>query len=133
MLGEQIIEFKGRVTGQRVLEVEGPVIETSLTQTGIVNGTQVNEMATFVGRPSSSGVLRGVGKAVIMAGGSEIVTFEGHGVGKVTPSGSIKWRGSHFYRTSSTGKLAALDNVIGVFEAEIDINGNISEKIWEWK
>jgi hypothetical protein len=81
MLGEQIIEFKGKVTGQRVLEVESPATETSLTQTGIVNGTQVSDMATFVGRPTSSGVFRGVGKGVIMARRSEIATFEGYGVG----------------------------------------------------
>jgi hypothetical protein len=48
MLGEQIIQFKGKITGQRVLEVEGPTMETSLSQTGKVNGIQVNEMATFV-------------------------------------------------------------------------------------
>jgi hypothetical protein len=133
MLGEQIIQFKGKITGQRVLEVEGPTMETSLSQTGKVNGIQVNEMATFVGRPTSAGVLRGVGRGVIMAGGSEVVTFEGYGVGRITPSGSVKWRGSHFYRTSSTGSLAVLDNVVGVFEAEIDTNDVITEKIWEWK
>lgn len=133
MLGEQIIEFKGKITGQRVLEVEGPTTETSLTQTGKVNGIQVNEMATFVGGPTSGGVLRGVGRGVMMAGGSEVVTFEGYGVGRVTPSGSVKWRGSHFYRTSSTGSLVVLDNVVGVFEAEIDTNDVIIEKIWEWK
>ena len=80
-------------------------------------------MATFVGRPTSSGVLQGVGKGVIMAGGSEVVTFEGYGVGRVTLSGTVKWRGSHFYRTSSTGILVVLDSVIEVFEAEIDTNG----------
>jgi hypothetical protein len=133
MLGEQIIEFKGEITGQRVLEVEGPTMETSLTQTGKVKGIHVNEIATFVGRPTSGGVLRGVGRGVIMARGSEIVTFEGYGVGRVIPSGSVKWRGSHFYRTSSTGSLAVLDNVVGVFEAEIDTNDDITEKIWEWK
>lgn len=45
----------------------------------------------------------------------------------------IKWRGSHFYRTSSNGKLAFLNNVVGVFESEIDVEGNGTEKIWEWK
>ena len=28
MLGEQIAELKGKTTGQRVLDVEGPTIET---------------------------------------------------------------------------------------------------------
>ena len=68
-----------------------------------------------------------------MAGGSETATLEGYGVGRVTPSGTVKWRGSHFYITSSTGRLTVLDNVVGVFEAEIDTNGDTTEKIWEWK
>ncbi|MFL6321548.1 MAG: hypothetical protein ACJ72Q_13860 [Nitrososphaeraceae archaeon] len=44
LLAEQIIEFKGKVLGQRVLDIECPTIETTLTQTGNVNGTQVNQV-----------------------------------------------------------------------------------------
>ena len=29
MLGDQIAELKGKLTGQRVLDVEGPTMETS--------------------------------------------------------------------------------------------------------
>ena len=83
-------------------------------------------------RPTSAGVLHGVGQAV-MTGESEMVAFTGEGIGRFTPSGGIKWRGSIFYSTSSTGKLASLNNIIGVFESEIDSEGNYSEKIWEWK
>jgi hypothetical protein len=48
-------------------------------------------------------------------------------------SGSIKWRGSHFYSTASNGKLVFPDNVVGLFEVEMDVDGNVSGKIWEWK
>jgi hypothetical protein len=37
------------------------------------------------------------------------------------------------YRTSTNGKLAFLNNVVGLFEAEVDAEENITEKIWEWK
>lgn len=30
-------------------------------------------------------------------------------------------------------KLAFINNVVGVFEAEIDTEGNVTEKSWEWK
>jgi hypothetical protein len=62
-----------------------------------------------------------------------MAAYTGEGIGRFTPSGGIKWRGSIFYSTSSTEKLAFLNNVIGVFEAEMDAEGNFSEKIWEWK
>jgi hypothetical protein len=34
MLGDQIGEAKGKITGQRVLDVEGPKIESSLSANG---------------------------------------------------------------------------------------------------
>jgi hypothetical protein len=34
MLGDQIAEVKGRLTGQRVLDVEGPKIEYSFSANG---------------------------------------------------------------------------------------------------
>jgi len=34
MLGEQITELKGKITGQRVLDAEGPTIETSISSKG---------------------------------------------------------------------------------------------------
>jgi hypothetical protein len=118
-----------------VLDVEGPTIETSVSMSESIKGTQVKETLTFEGRPTttSKGVLHGKGKGVIMAGESELATYTGEGVGRPSSSGSINYRGSIFYSTSSNGKLAFLNNLIGVFESEIDTEGNFSEKIWEWK
>jgi hypothetical protein len=133
MLGEQIGELKGKIMGQRVLDSEGPRIETTLSSTGSVKGTKVKETVTFVGSPISAGVLHGEGHGVIMGPESEMATFRGEAFGRISSSGSAKWRGAHFILTSSTGKLAFLNNVVGVFEAEIDAEGNVTEKIWEWK
>jgi hypothetical protein len=47
-----------------------------------------------------------------------------------------RYVGSAFCSTSSsttTGKLGFLNNVVGVFEYEVDENGNSGGKIWEWK
>jgi hypothetical protein len=140
MLGEQYLELSGKITGQRVLDIEGPTIETSVATKGTIKGVQVQEIITFTGRPTvEKGVLHGVGQGVITttagsAGGEpEMVTYTGEGVGRISSSGGVKWRGSIFSRTSSGGKLSFLNNMVGVFEAEIDADGNFSEKIWEWK
>jgi hypothetical protein len=66
-------------------------------------------------------------------GESEIATYTGEGIGGFGESGIISWRGSVFLRSSPNGKLSSLNNVIGVFEAEIDAEGNFSEKSWEWR
>jgi hypothetical protein len=118
--------------GQRVLDSEGPTMETSISTRGSVKGTQVNETLTFVARPTSAGVLHGKGHGVLMAGDSEMAAYTGEGIGRFTDSG-IKWRGAIYYRTSSTGKLSFLNNVVGVYEAEMDAEGNFTQKIWEWK
>jgi hypothetical protein len=130
MLGEQIAELKGKITGQRVLDSEG-AMETSISARGSVRGTQVSENLTFVARPTSAGVLHGEGQGVIMAGDSEMATYTGKGMGRFTSSG-IKFGGAVFYRTLSTGKLSFLNNIVGVFESEIDLEGNFTERIWEW-
>jgi hypothetical protein len=38
MSGEQFGEVKGKITGQRVLDIEGPSIETSITASGSLKG-----------------------------------------------------------------------------------------------
>jgi hypothetical protein len=137
MLGEQIADLKGKVMGQRVIDALGPTMETTLSQSGNVNQIQVNETVSYVGRPTSPRVIHAIGNGVLKAAGDggepEMATFTADGIGRVSSSGSLAWRGSHFYRTSSTGKLAFLKNVIGVFEAGIGVDGNSAKMVWEWK
>lgn len=146
MLGEQYAESKGKIISQRVLDVEGPTIETSVAASGTIKGTPVQVMLTFIGTPTTEkGVFHGVGKGVLTTTGDggepEMISYTGEGIGRLDSSGGMKWRGSIFTRkqyyskTSGQegGKLSSLNNAIGVFESEIDAAGNFSEKIWEWK
>ena len=145
-LGELIEESSGKITSQRVLDVEGPTVETSVVASGTIKGIPVQVMLTFTGTPTAEkGVIHGVGKGVITAIGNEgkleMISYTGEGIGRLDSSGNIKWRGSIFtrkqYYSKITGqageKLSFLNNMVGVFESEIDAAGNFSEKIWEWK
>jgi len=60
MIGELIGELKGKLTSQRVLSVEGPRMETSISATGTLSGTQVTETLTYVASQTSKGVLDGI-------------------------------------------------------------------------
>ena len=150
MLGEQYGELKGKIIGQRVLDVEGPTIETSISASGTIKGISVQEMITFIGSPTAEkGTIHGAGKGVLTTTGDggepEMVTHTGEGLGRLESSGSIKWRGSVITRkqyysktsgpssTQGEGKLSFLNNMVGIFESEIDAAGNFSEKMWEWK
>lgn len=133
MLGEQFGELKGKITGQRVLDAEGPAIETNVSATGNLAGSQVRAMLTYMGKPVSNGVLHGWGNGVVMSKEGDVASYTGEAIGKIDSSGTVRWRGSLFYKSSSNRKLASLNNLVVVLEAEVDADGNFSEKTWEWK
>ena len=102
MLGEQIEDLKGKITSQRVIEVEQPTLETSVSSSGTIRGIQVNQILTFVDRPATTtsaegqggGVIHGKGVGTIMSGQSEeVAIFTGEGIGRiVSPSGDkVAW------------------------------------------
>ncbi len=46
--------------------------------------------------------------------------------------GAASWRGAIYYQTESE-RLERLNGVAGVFEFEVDQEGNTRGKVWEWK
>jgi hypothetical protein len=139
MLGELIYEAKGKITGKRVLEFDGggvPKLEISVSNEGMLKGTiEHTEMWTYCTEQRPDGVQYGQGIGVMMTkdGTGEVVCISGQGVGKMMDSGILRYVGANFYSTSSTGKLAFLNNLVGLFEYDVDGSGNNSVKVWEWK
>ena len=133
MLGDQISELKGKVQGRRVVDVRGPTLETTVEAEGMYKEVEVGETLTFIGSPICGTVFHGEGKGIVRSAGGEFATYEGKGVGIIKTASATSWRGSLFFSTISNGKLKFLDNLVGVFEVEIDSQGNFSEKVWEWK
>jgi hypothetical protein len=138
-LGELIEEESGKMTGQRVLDVNGPKIETSFKMNGKLKGIEGSDIGTYwtvMREGSEPGVMYGEGQGVITTkDGQGMATWTGPGIGRFTAPGKISFRGSIFYRTTPTGggKLSSLNNVVGVFEFEVDEQGNCLAKVWEWK
>jgi hypothetical protein len=133
MLGELIGELKGRISSQRVLDSDGPEIETNISASGTLRGVQVTETLSYVAAPSAKGVLSGVGEGVMISSKGEMATYTGQGIGKFDSTGTLKWRGAIFFKSTSSGELQFLNNLVAVFEAEVDAQGNFSDKTWEWK
>jgi hypothetical protein len=67
---------------------------------------------------------------VILTKDGEMATWKGYGIGHYNGRNRTD-KGSVFFKTSTNGKLAFLNNKIGVFEYEADENGNTNGKIWE--
>ncbi|HJY15161.1 MAG TPA: hypothetical protein VJ225_03955 [Nitrososphaeraceae archaeon] len=136
-LGELIEEARGKVTGQRVLNVEGiPKMETSFAMEGNYKGTPCTDVGTY-SAVLKEGVLQGEGQGIVISkDGQGTASWTGQGVGRFTGPGKVSFRGSLFFRTPSAsegGKLSFLNNMVGVFEYEVDETGNCSVKTWEWK
>jgi hypothetical protein len=139
-LGELIEEESGKITGRRVVDVEGPKIESSFTMNGKWVGQDVTDIGTYWGvmreGTETQGVVYGETQGVATTkDGQGMATYTVQGIGRSTSPGKIRFHGSVFYRTTPTsgGKLSSLNNKVGVFEYEEDEQGNCSVKVWEWK
>jgi hypothetical protein len=135
-LGELVGEDRGKITGQRVLDVDGPKIETSFIMSGRYKGEEGTDIGTYcsVMRQGEEGVMYGEGQGVVTTkDGKGMATWTGQGIGRFTGHGKISFRGSLFFRAHAGGKLSSFNNLVGLFEYEVDEEGNCSSKVWEWK
>lgn len=135
-LGELIVEDRGKITGQRVLDVDSPKIESSFTMSGSYKREEGTDMGTYcsVMRQGEEGVMYVEGQGVFTTkDGKGMATWTGQGIGRFTSPGNIRIRGSLFFRAPSEGKLSSYNNLVGVFEYEVDEQGNCSGRVWEWK
>ncbi len=142
MLGNLIYEAKGKVTDQRVFAVGlGPQtkIENTILLEGVVHGTvNIIDTGTFTSTAIDDTVYYSQGQGVITAKYEmELATWKARGIKQQgvrnENKDNILFRGSAFYYTTSKGKLAFLNNIMTVFESEVDNAGNILNKEWEWK
>ena len=67
MLGDQIGEETGKVTGFRVVDAAGPKAEVSFQTKGNVLGTAYQGRATYTSQVQASGLLFGEGQGMYMA------------------------------------------------------------------
>ena len=131
MLGDQIAEESGKVTGFRVLSAAGPKVEVAIRTAGKILGKDYQGRATYTSEMQPGGFLFGEGQGIYMAGDGMVV-WKGQGSGKLSPGGGVSYRGAiHF--VTATGSLAKLAGVVGVFEHSADANDNVASKLWEWK
>jgi hypothetical protein len=132
MLGDQIYEGKGKITGTRVLDVNIPTIENTYTVQSKLKGIEITETGTFTATMRSEGAQYGQDKAIIMTQDGSVTTMTAHGIGRATGPEKISFRGFAIIGPSGTGKLAAFNNTTIVFEAEVE-GDDLSIKGWEWK
>jgi len=131
MLGEQMGEETGKVTGFRVIDPAGPQAEVSIHTKGKILGTEYQGRTTYTSAVQAGGFLFGEGTGVYMAADGMAV-WKGQGSGKFNPGGGVSYRGCLHFLTA-TGSLSKLAGMAAVFEHSTDAADNVSSKLWEWK
>ena len=137
-LGNPFFVEQGRIIGQRVLAVTPqPQLEFSFMANATINNGDIVINAlntgTSVSTLNADGTFRGEGQGILRTEGGDVATWTNRVVGNLTPEGTIITRGVGFWSTpSTTGELAFMNNMITVFEVQIDREGNLSAREWEW-
>jgi hypothetical protein len=139
-LGNPFFVEQGRIIGQRVLAVTPqPQLEFSFMANASINNGGGNAVinaintGTSVSTLNADGTFRGEGQGILRTQGGGVATWTNQVVGSITPEGTIITRGVGIWSTpSTTGELAFMNGMITVFEVQIDGEGNLSAREWEW-
>jgi hypothetical protein len=131
MLGELIIEARGKRIVRRTLSSEPLKVEVSFEDAGKVLGVDYTGFGTYWSEARPDGTLYGEGAGAYLTADG-IVSWRGSGLGRLKDGGAVSYRGMLYFRTASQ-KLARLNTVGGVFEFEVAADGGTAAKTWEWK
>ena len=93
---------------------------------------------TSVSTLNADGTFRGEGQGVLRTEGGDFASWTSQTVGSLASEGNIIVRGVTFWSTppslsTTTSELAFMNGVIGLFEMQIDRQGNLSVTEWEWE
>ena len=141
IFGEPIYKETSRQSSDSIvltIESGGSLIKTqdSYTATGILKDVgNVTDKSTFITtyQSDSGNTSTSTGHGIITTKDGEIATYTGQDLGITGKNGTDTYRGILTFQTDSDGKLAFLDNVIGLYEYKSWFNGTKSGTIWEWK
>jgi hypothetical protein len=127
-LGEPYFVEKGKSTVQK--EIGPNITKYTFTANGTMNGNiEVTDTGEFLSISKGDDLVYEPGKGVITTkDGSETANYTSIDVGN-----STDYQGASAYSTNSTGKLAFLNNILGIYKGEADESGNFSLSEWHWK
>lgn len=123
-----------RVISTNPMQTEDSFI-ANVTIRGVGNAT---ESATFITTyDPDSETTTSTGHGIIVSAEGETATYTAYtakDLAVTNEEGGIIYRGIQIFSTNSTGKMAFMDNLVGLYVYEDNLDGTRkSGKIWEWK
>ncbi len=130
MLGDIVQEDQGKIIGMRVLP-SGKIEQTIMAQ-GMFLGEESSATRTVEVELRPDGTGYGEFRGFFTTKSGAKGQFKGMGNGVSRPDGSMSWRGVVCH-SNPPGKYARFNGIVHVWETEVDKEGNIFTKSWEWK
>jgi hypothetical protein len=126
-------EGRGKRSGRRVVAIQPQFnVEVSFEDNTNLAGADGVNIGTYQSSSKQDGTLEGEGQGVFASLDGQTVTWKALGIGRFLERGAVRYRGTISYTTSSA-KLAHLNSVAGVFEFDVDAEGNTHSKLFDWK
>jgi hypothetical protein len=134
MLGEMIGEFHGKTTGNRVLpgdDYRYVKMEISWEESGQLLGIEAMDMGTIEVFERVPGQVYGSGQGMAMAGMDGAI-WNGHGVSQMTGEG-MATHTAFSVAFQAAGALERLNHMLVIGEQDVDAEGNVTTRLYEWK
>ena len=134
MLGELVGEGRGKVTGVRVLSIDGmnSKVEASFQGQGTILGKAMTEFGTYTQVNRPGGMAFAEGKNLIQTTDGEIAPWQGFAVARLTGEGLGENSAVAGAFHGASAGLDRLNRAAYVTEFEADTEGNYHYRTWEW-
>ena len=120
-LGEPFYTENGIITGPYTYTANGTLKDVgNVTNTGLI-----------ITKPLSNELIYGQGQGVLQSKDGEEATYTFQFIGSLKEGGQLP-HGSWYIFTNSTGKMAFLNNTVGITHTEMGQDGKFTTKVWKW-
>jgi hypothetical protein len=131
-LGEPFLVEEGKVTSQKVISPNSTLF--TISANGTLNGNiEVTNTGNVTAFSKGNNLTFDQGQGIVQTKDkSETATYSLLAVERFTDDGKTVFHGVVAYSTNSTGQLSILNNALGFFRGEGDLNsGNFVRTEWE--
>lgn len=129
-----LIKSDKTVTLKSIVVNSSKLLEISYVGNGTAKGRSFIDKGVDLIATKPDGAIYSQGRGNIMVkGSSERASYVFQAIGQYSPDGKLRESGAAFFSTNTTGKLAAVKNLVVVYKGETSRGGNIKTIGWEWK
>jgi hypothetical protein len=135
-IGEPFYKQNDKPTSQKTVKVGGiNATEISFSGNGTANSINFKDTgkALIIPRSGEASYIQGNAEIVNVNNSSERAAYTFQEIGQPASDGKIKANGAAFFGSNATGKLAFLNNVVVIYQNQIDKAGNSSLVAWKWR